>query len=114
MSEISILNERPVSIYEVREKLNEIKKRDKELSFRAKKTEEFVNNVQLLKEKKAKELYDDLINLNIEKLKPRQIVKIIDVIPKDSDSLKTIFTNEPIALSIEEFEKVIEVVKKYA
>src|SRR3990167_11021963 len=87
MSEISILNERPVSIYEVREKLNEIKKRDKELSFRAKKTEEFVNNVQLLKEKKAKELYDDLINLNIEKLKPRQIVKIIDVIPKDSDKI---------------------------
>ncbi|HLC73336.1 MAG TPA: hypothetical protein VJH20_01740, partial [Candidatus Nanoarchaeia archaeon] len=98
MSEITIINEKPVTIYEVRDKLGEIKKRDKELSFRAKKTEEFVNNVVLLKEKKARELMEELEKLSIEKLKPRHLVKIVDVLPKDMDSLKILFTNEPIAL----------------
>jgi len=114
MSEITIINEKPVTIYEVRDKLGEIKKRDKELSFRAKKTEEFVNNVVLLKEKKARELMEELEKLSIEKLKPRHLVKIVDVLPKDMDSLKILFTNEPIALKLEEFEKIIEIVKKYA
>ena len=55
MPEIQIINEKPVTLYEVKDKLADIKKRDKELSFRAKKTEEFINCVSLLKDKKAKE-----------------------------------------------------------
>ena len=114
MAEITTLNEKPVTIYEVKEKLNDIKKRDKELSFRAKKTEEYINNVILLKEKKANELMEELIKANIEKLKPRHIVKIVDILPKDTDSLKILFTNEPIALKQEEIEQIVQIVKKYA
>ena len=114
MAEITILNEKPVTIYEVKEKLNEIKKRDKELSFRSKKTEEYINNVVLLKEKKANELMEELSKAKLEKLKIRHIVKIIDVIPKDTDGLKILFTNEPIALKQEEIEQIVQIVKKYA
>ena len=114
MSEITIIHEKPVSVYDVKDKLNEIKKRDKELSFRAKKTEEFINTVVLLKDKKAKELMEELEKANIEKLKTKHITKIVDILPKDIDSLKILFINEPVALKQEEFEKVIEIVKKYA
>ena len=114
MSEITIINEKPVNIYDIKDRLADIKKRDKELSFRAKKTEEYINNVTILKEKKAKELLEELEKSNIDKLKVRQIVKLVDIVPKDSDSLKILFTNEPIALKQEEVDSIVEIVKKYA
>lgn len=114
MPEIQMINEKPVTIYEVKDKLADIKKRDKELSFRAKKTEEFINNVSLMKEKKSKELLEDLEKNNADKLKLRHLVKIVDILPKDVESLKILFVNEPVALKQEDFEKLIEIVKKYA
>src|SRR3989344_3549397 len=98
MPEIQIINEKPVTLYEVKDKLADIKKRDKELSFR---------------DKKAKEILEELEKNNADKLKLRHIVKIIDVLPKDLESLKILFTNEPVALKQEDFEKLIEIVKKY-
>jgi len=39
-------------------------------------------------------------------------IKIIDLCPKDLDSLKVILTGENITLKQEDMEKIIEVIKK--
>ena len=46
---MEIIEEKPISIFEVKDEMVEMKKRDKELNFRAKKVEEYSNNIVKLK-----------------------------------------------------------------
>jgi len=98
---------------EMKHQLEEIKKRDKELGFRAKKTEEYLNVVTKGKCKKPEELKKELENLEILRLKPKHIVKLLDTLPQDLDSLRMIFSAETLALKQEDLPKILEVIKKY-
>lgn len=114
MAETEIIKETPLSLIEMKEKLQEIKKRDKELNFRAKKTEEYLNVIAKIKLNKANELKKELENLEIARLKPNQIIKLVDVLPKDMDSLRMLFSNENLTLKQEDITKILDIVKKYA
>lgn len=114
MAEIQIINETPLALYGLKERLAEIKKRDKELSFRGKKAEEYLNVVVKSKEKKLNELKEQLTRLEISRLKISQIIKIVDILPKDMDSLKIIFSGEATTLKLEDMTKILDTVKKYA
>lgn len=114
MAEIEVINQTPMALYELKERLSEIKKRDKELSFRAKKTEEYLNVLLKTKEKKLNELKEQLTKLEISRLKPMHIIKIVDILPKDMDSLKIIFSGEATTIKQEDMSKILDTVKKYA
>ena len=114
MSQITVIKETPITEVEMRNFLETIKKRDKELNFRAKKTEEYLNSIVKLKFQKAEELKKELQKLEIERLKPTLIVKLIDILPKEMDSIRAIFSNENLSLKEEDLTKILEVVKKYA
>jgi len=115
MAEIQVIIETPLALFELKEKLSDIKKRDKELSFRGKKAEDYLNSVVKTKEKKLNELKEQLTKLEISRLKPSQIIKIVDVLPKDSDSLKIIFSGESTTtLKQEDMARILDTVKKYA
>ena len=70
-----IMSETPVTMAKLSEELEKIKKRDKELNFRAAKTEEYLN--QFVKAKKADELVEKINKLNIPRLREQQITKIM-------------------------------------
>ena len=112
MAEIKIVNEKPISLFDMKKNLEEIKKRDKELNFRAKKTDEYLNSV--VKIKKYKELYEELETLDVLRLKDKHIIKIIDILPINLDSVRMIFSNEPITIKQEDLQKICDTVKKYA
>ena len=112
MSKIEILQEEPLALHEIKEKLQEIKKRDKELSFRTNKAEEYLNIITKTI-KKPKDLEKDLNSLKLQRLKPKQIKKIIDLQPIDLDSIKTVLSHENLTLKQEELQKIIETVKKH-
>ncbi len=113
MADIHVIKEIPVSLAEMRQKIEEIKKRDKELNFRAKKTDEYLNLASKQKFQKAEELKKDLQKLGIERLKPTLIVKLMDILPKDMDSLRAIFSNESLSLKEDDYSKILNVVKEY-
>ena len=114
MVELKILNSVPLGLVEVKEKLTTIKKKDKELNFRANKTLEYLNENTKLNVKDSESLKQKLQDLNIPRLKEHNIIKIIDVMPITLESLKMLFTNEAITLKEEEFTKILEVIKEYA
>ncbi len=114
MAEIEVIKETPLALVEMKEKLQEIKKRDKELNFRAKKTEEYLGVVAKTKLTKALELKNELEKLDIARLKPNQIIKLVDVLPKDMDSLRMMFSSESLTLKAEDLTKILDIVKKYA
>ena len=110
MSNIKIIQERPLSMVDVKEALSKEKKTD--LSDRAKKTMEYISNSLQTKEKKLEELEKKLVNLKISRLKEKQIKKIVDIVPQDIDSLRSIFTAETVSLKDEDMQKILETIKQ--
>tara|TARA_Y100000310_G_scaffold302635_1_gene340162 strand:+ start:18376 stop:18717 length:342 start_codon:yes stop_codon:yes gene_type:complete len=112
MPEIEIVNENPLTMVEMGKKLEEINKRDKELNFRATKVKEYIDQFITLENKKLEEIKKKIQELNIPRLKDRHISKILDIMPKDMDSLKVIFIGDNITIKQEDLDKILEVIKK--
>jgi DNA-directed RNA polymerase subunit F len=110
---MEIVNEKPVSIYEVKEEVTGMKKRDKELNFRAKKVEEYLGGVAKLK-KAPIDFRKELEALEITRLRAKSIAHLMNVCPLDLDSLRAILSTENLTLKEEDLNKILNVVKKYA
>jgi DNA-directed RNA polymerase subunit F len=108
---MEIISKKSLSTVEMKEKLTEIKVRDKELNFRGKKVEEFLNIVT--KDKQNKELRKDLEGLDLTRLTEYHITLILNVMPVDLDSLRTILSGENLTLKPEDLQKILDTVKKY-
>lgn len=111
MSDAKILSEVPISMKELKEELENIKKRDKELNFRANKAEEYLNHFSPIK--KEKELEQEITKLDVPRLKDVHIKKIVDLMPGSVDELKIILQGYPISINNENLKKIIEIVQKY-
>ncbi|MFH0752648.1 MAG: hypothetical protein V1914_03565 [archaeon] len=112
MARYEIISETPVTFVELKDELSKIEKRDKELSFRGNKTKEYLNIATQLKLKDAKELKKKIEDLNVLRLKEKQIVKIINVLPKDTDSLKVVLSSDSVT-SKEDLKKILDIVSEY-
>lgn len=66
-----------------------------------------------LDEKEAKALKEELLELNIAKLKEKHIVKIIDLMPEDASDVRKIFFGEDTSLEQNEIEKILQVITKH-
>tara|TARA_Y100000310_G_C20226862_1_gene598363 strand:+ start:81 stop:416 length:336 start_codon:yes stop_codon:yes gene_type:complete len=110
MPEIEVINEDPLTLSELKEKVQAIEKADPELPVRTKKTLEYLNIFAKLKGKEVDALKEKLTKLDLLRLKDKNIVKIIDMQPEDVESLKTILAGDNAALKQEDFKKIIECV----
>ena len=110
MSDIEIIEEYPLSMAELKEKLEDIKKKF-ELDARANKTVDYLNLFSKSSGKEASKLREKLKSLDISRLKDKHITKIVDIKPENLDTLKTIFANEPLQLKPEELNKILEALK---
>lgn len=108
MTTAKILSENPISMAELREDLEKIKKRDKELNFRANKTEEYLN--QVVTTKNAAELVKKLTSLKIPRLKEQHIKKIVDIMPTTIKDLKVVLQNYTLTVNNENMKKIVDTV----
>ena len=115
MASIKLIQESPISLAEIKEKLHEVESRDKEkmLSFRGNKVRDYLNKVVKIDKKTALELKQKLLSLDIPRLKDRQIIKIIDILPEDLEELRAVFTGEVTTITQENLEKIVEAVKPF-
>ena len=110
MSDIKVISETPMNLAEVRAELVKIKKRDTELNFRAGKCEDYLNNVCPLSSADADKLKSALEKLDISRLKPEHIAKIIDILPATIEDVKIVFQGYTISVSQEGMKKIAEAV----
>lgn len=110
MFDMKIIEEKSVSYPEAR-KLLEKKEAEKELGYEQKNALEHLRKFSKLSEKKAKEMEEGLGK--IERLKPRHIISIINIMPEDMDDLKVLFSSEVINLSEDEKKQILSTVKKF-
>jgi DNA-directed RNA polymerase subunit F len=71
----------------------------------------FIKKFNKLKAKEAKELRQEIESLGIIKMKPDYVVKIIDVLPENSEELNKIFID--VSLDEDETRKILDTIKKY-
>ena len=108
------ISETPMRISEVKEELKRIKKRDGELNFRAAKTEEYLGHYASLDEEKSKELFDKINKLNIPRMKDVHICKMIDLMPKNVEDLKTILQGYTITVKAENIKKISDIINEFS
>ncbi len=107
-----LVSEIPITMVELKEKLAEIKKRDSALNFRANKAKEYLDICTTINIAKVEELKKKINDLNVPRLKDRHIIKIIDLMPKDMDSLRSLLTGENITLKQEDLAKILQIIQE--
>jgi len=113
MSEIKIIEEKPISMAELKEELKDIKKRDPELSFRTAKVAEQVELLKTVKVKDAEEMLEKIQKLNVPRLKDTHILKIIDLMPQNMIELKNIIQSYSLTINNDNLEKILEIMADY-
>ncbi|MEA3430492.1 MAG: hypothetical protein U9R08_04425 [Nanoarchaeota archaeon] len=108
-----IMSETPIGMAEMKKDLELIKKRDGELNFRANKTEEYLNLFAEMSPKKVEELRNKLNDLNVPRLKPLHIIKIVDLLPETVNDLKVILQGYTLTLNQENMKKILGEVAEY-
>ena len=111
MSDVKILSEKALDMAELKEELEKIKKRDKELNFRANKTEEYLH--QFTSTKNSAELVEKMTKLKIPRLKDHQIKKIVDILPTTLNDLKVLLQGYTISINNDNSKKIIDTINKF-
>lgn len=107
-----IITETGITLSEAKADLARIKTRDKELSFRATKTEEYLNQFAPLEEKKARELTKKIESLTIPRLKDTHICKIVDVMPNTLIEIKAVLQGYTITVKDENLKKILDLLQE--
>lgn len=110
---IEVLSETPLTMAQLKEEIEHIKKRDKELGLRSNKTEEYLNKFTKLDAKKAEELAKKLEELNVPRLKPEHIAKITDMLPENTEDLKSVLQGYTITITAENLKKISDVIASF-
>ena len=110
---MEILEEKPINIILVNEEIKKIKKKYKEVNYRVGKVEEYLHYFVKLKPNEEKQLREELINLQIPRLKEEHIHKLIDIMPTTADDVKMVLEAYPITVTKANCEEIAKVIKKY-
>ncbi|MBU2560742.1 MAG: hypothetical protein KKD17_00440 [Nanoarchaeota archaeon] len=114
MTKPGIIEETPVSMAELKEELKRIKKRDTSLNFRAEKTEEYLDQFVTMKDKEAKELFKKIEGLEVPRMKPEHMVKLIDIMPTSADEVRIILQGYTITVTKENLKRISDAIQEYA
>jgi len=108
-----IINEEPITMSELKDELNKIKKQEKELNFRSNKTLEFLNKFTMLDKAKTQELRKKIADLKIPRFKEQHITKIVDVLPRTISELKLVLQGYTISVTNENLKKIAGILQEY-
>jgi len=101
---MTILNRTPLSLANVKELIKDELDEKKQMA-------DYLKKFSNLSKEKAEQLAEEIRGLNNLKIKEDDIVKILDFLPKDIESVNKIFTD--VSLTEDESNKVLEIIGKY-
>ncbi len=97
-----IIEMSPLSMVEAKDLLESVEKQE----FIA-----HINKFSKMKTEHARKLREEMEKLDLMKMKPEHIVKIIDLLPEDISDLNKIF--QEVSLDENEAKKILEIVQHY-
>ena len=108
--EEKIIKEEPITQAEVKEILTKISKDKEELEYVQKKTLTNVEHLANISAADAQAAVAELEELGLDKEKA---IEVVNLLPRNKEELRTIFSKERKQPETEELEKILEAVSKY-
>lgn len=99
----NILSMRPVHLAEVQELAGDLESRPE--------LRDYLKQFSKVSKKHSDELADKLRSMNNAKIREDSIVKVVDLLPRDSEALVKIFSD--VSLDEKEINEILELVKEY-
>lgn len=112
MANPHLLDQKPISLVDVKTALSKIEARDKELTFLSGKAKDYTDTFVSISAEQKEEFTKKILELGIIRLKEEHILKIIDYLPKTVDDLKVVLQAYPLSLSKKDQEAVIAEIAK--
>lgn len=113
MANPQFIEEKPLSLVDVKAIFHNLEQRDKQLNYLSNKAKEHLEIFVTLSAEKKEDLHQKLANLKIVRLKEEHICKIIDFLPTREEELKVILQSYPLSLSKKDQEIIINQVKSF-
>ncbi|MFN4133562.1 MAG: RNA polymerase Rpb4 family protein [Candidatus Hadarchaeales archaeon] len=104
-----VVEEKPVTLAEVREILESQKKQ--EMDYAQRLSYDYAQKFAKVDAKTARKIHEELAALG--KLRENHIVTIIDLMPEAEEDLELVFYKERVGLTEEDFKKILEILDKY-
>ncbi|MEM2192737.1 MAG: RNA polymerase Rpb4 family protein [Candidatus Hadarchaeales archaeon] len=104
-----VIEERPVTLAEVKEILESQKKQ--EMDYAQRLSYDYAQKFAKVDVETAGKIREELAALG--KLRENHIVAIIDLMPETKEDLETIFYKERVGIAQEDFKKILEILDKY-
>ncbi len=110
MKYFEIIEKEFVSLPEVK---NILKKIPKDIiTYEQKTALEHAEKFSKITQTEARKLFKELKALEMRKLKDELIIQIINIMPKDMDSLKLVLKSSKISFNEEELKKIFDIINK--
>ncbi|MBR9677905.1 MAG: hypothetical protein GOU97_01230 [Nanoarchaeota archaeon] len=109
---MEIINKTPITSAESKGLLSKVAA--KNLSYEQKMAIETIKSTVNLTKTEAQKLKKELEGLDNRRLKSEGIVKIIDLLPKNEEELKSLFAGATLPPKKEDLEEIFKIVKPYA
>ncbi len=113
MVDAKMVNEKPITMAELKEEISNIKKRSKEVNFRVTQTEDYLNNFLTANPKDLFELKSKIEKLEIPRLREQHVCKIVDLLPENIDDLKMILEGYPITIVDKNLKRIVELIQEF-
>jgi|SRR3989344_4815121 len=113
MVNLEFIEEKCLSLPDVKVILNDIKKRDVELNPLSSRLNEYLDAFVSLTAAKKEQLHKKLLALNLTRLKEEHIAKIIEFLPTTTNDLKVVLQAYPLSLVKKDQESIVAAVKEF-
>jgi|SRR3989338_4837862 len=113
MVNLEFIEEKCLSLPDVKVILNDIKKRDVELNLLSSRLNEYLDAFVTLSPQKKEQLHQKLLDLNLTRLKEEHIAKIMEFLPTTAADLKVVLQAYPLSLVKKDQESIAAAVKGF-
>ena len=110
----TIISQTPINSSMLHDELKKVQKRDSELGFRAQKTIDYLESMNVMPVKKAEELYKKLEALDVPRLRDVHFHKLMDLLPTTVKDVKVAMQGYSMTVTQENCKKIADVCAEYA
>lgn len=106
------IEEKSLSLSDIKAALEKIEKRDGTLNYLSGKAKDYLDSFSGPSHSKKEELHKKLAGLQLARLKEEHINKIIDFLPKTVNELKIVLLAYPLSMPKKDQESIVAVVRE--
>ncbi|MFP4401684.1 MAG: hypothetical protein ACLFPL_00485 [Candidatus Nanoarchaeia archaeon] len=112
MANYEIINQKPIHTSRVFDEIS-TRTQNREMTYREERTLEYLKKFNKLSAKQFEEAYSELVSLEIPRIEEFQLIKILEIMPKNGPELRAIISHGGVVVVDETVTQILDVLKKF-